>query len=96
MAPRLAEATYSSEEGFTFRFRPGNLRLLPDATRDHLRAANKELLLALRSVIDRVIEGTEPNDEPRPHRQVHVRVENETGAEEASSETGGTPGAPGA
>ncbi len=95
MAPRLAEATYSSEEGFTLRFRPGNLRLLPDATRDHLKAANKELLLALRSVIDRVIEGTEP-DEPRPHRHVHVRVENETGEEEASSETEGTSGTSGA
>jgi hypothetical protein len=75
MAPRLAEISYSPDEGLTLRFRPKGMALLPEATRSHLRAANKELLLALRGVIDRAIEHTERREgETRQHRRVQVRV----------------------
>jgi hypothetical protein len=40
--------------------RLGLPRILPSATRDHLRAARKEGLLSLRSLIDAAIERAEP------------------------------------
>ncbi len=85
MAPRLAEISYSPEEGLTLRFRPTGLELLPESTRTHLRAANKELLLALRGVIDRAIEGTEHRQgEARRPRRIQVKV-GDAGDQESSN-----------
>lgn len=75
MAPRLAEISYNPEEGITLRFKPKSLHLLPESTRTHLRAANKELLLALRGFIDQAIERTEKGEEPRQRaRRISVQV----------------------
>ena len=50
---------------------PRSLSLIPQPAREHLQAANKELLLALRSFVDQAIEGLEPDkDRARGH---HVR-----------------------
>ena len=75
MAPRLAEISYNPEEGLTLRFKPQSLHLLPESTCTHLRAANKELLLALRGFIDQAIERTEKGEEPgRRARRIQVQV----------------------
>ena len=77
MAPRLVEVNYSSEEGLTLRFQPRTLQLVPEATRTHLRAAKKELLLAMRGCIDGAIERTEGREaEARRPRRIEVRVGN--------------------
>lgn len=74
MAPRLADISYNPEDGLTLRFKPRSLDLLPESTRTHLRAANKELLLALRGFIDKCIERTEKGEEPgRRARRIHVQ-----------------------
>jgi hypothetical protein len=84
MSPRLAEISYSPEEGLTLRFKPRSFRLLPEPTRGHLKAANKELLLALRSSIDQAIEwidrqGPEPR---RPRRRIQVKMDSGATEEE--------------
>ena len=77
MAPRLVELNYNPEEGLTLRFQPRSLSLVPEATRTHLRAAKKELLLALRGCIDGAIERTEGREtETRRPRRIEVRVGN--------------------
>ena len=49
------------EKEYVFRFRVPKCRLLmhPE-TRNHLRAARREVLLAVRSIVDAAIEGLEP------------------------------------
>ena len=83
MSPRLAEINYSSEEGLTLRFTPRSCQLLSEPTRGHLKAANKELLLALRSFLDQTIEGIDrPQPKSRRPRRVQVKVGSETAEEE--------------
>ena len=74
MLPRLAEVNYSPEAGLTLRFHSRRCNLLPEQTRGHLKAANKELLLALRSFIDETIERME-QPEPRPRRRRRIQVQ---------------------
>jgi hypothetical protein len=76
MAGRLLEIDCNRDEGLTIRLKPRTLSLLPESTRGHLRAANKELLLALRSVIDSAIEYTEQQEQRgRPRRRIQVKVD---------------------
>ncbi len=74
MAERMVEIDYSPSEGLTLRFRPISLSLVPEPTRQHLLAANRELLLALRSFVDQAIERVESSAGPsRGPRRVRVR-----------------------
>lgn len=59
MAEKILECDHSPEEGLVIRFRPASFRLLPDASVEHLRAAKREVLLALRSLLDVAIERLE-------------------------------------
>ena len=78
MAERLVEVDYSAGEGLTLRFKPRSLGLIHEPTRGHIRAANRELLLALRSFVDQVIEGMEPEENTPPRRRRRVRVKDST------------------
>jgi hypothetical protein len=84
----MFEVDCNRNEGLTIKVRPSTMGmgLLPASTMGHLRAANKELLLALRSVIDSAIEYTE-RQEPgaRRPRRIQVRM-GETPAEEAEEQ----------
>jgi len=47
----------------------GDLKgILPQETYNHLRASRKELLLAIRAVIDREIERTAREEAPKAHK----------------------------
>jgi len=86
MAPRLLEIDCNRDDGLTVRIRPKTLDLLSADTRGHLRAANKELLLALRSVIDSAIEYTDRKEQrARRPRRIQVRV-GDAPPEEAAEE----------
>lgn len=83
MSPRLAEISYSPDEGLTLRFNPRSFTLLPEPTRGHLKAANKEFLLALRSIIDQGIEWMDrPQPKSRRPRRIQVKVGSEPEEEE--------------
>jgi hypothetical protein len=74
MAERCVEINYSSAEGLTLRFRPRSVTLVPESTKQHIHAANKELLLALRSFVDNVIERMDSESKPaQGPRRVNVR-----------------------
>jgi hypothetical protein len=48
--------------------------LVPESTKQHIHAANKELLLALRSFVDNVIERMDSESKPaQGPRRVNVR-----------------------
>ena len=74
MGRRLIEVDLDAQEGFTLRVRP--FGLLPESARGHLVAARKELLLALRSMVDEAVTRLEEK-EPVPRRARKVRVEKE-------------------
>ncbi|TMD61732.1 MAG: hypothetical protein E6I87_01880 [Chloroflexi bacterium] len=50
-------------------------RLVPDDVREHLRHAQKEQLLAVRSMLDHWIERTERNAGATPRRRESITVE---------------------
>ena len=53
------------EEGgeYVLRFRAPQVRISPDPTGGHLKQAKKEVLLALRSILDKAIKGEEEKGE---------------------------------
>ena len=50
------------------------VRLLPSETRQHVRAAQRELLMALRSVIDVALERLETTERRRERKATRVEV----------------------
>ena len=69
MGQRLLEMHYEPGQELVVRFRPQRLRLLTEAAVGHVRAANREFLLALRALIDGAIQRTEPRREAAPKRK---------------------------
>jgi len=62
MGEHAFEVEYKPGEEIVFRFRPGKLHWLPQETRSHVYEARKEMLLALRTLIDRAIEHVEEKE----------------------------------
>ncbi|MBI4299406.1 MAG: hypothetical protein HY666_06575 [Chloroflexi bacterium] len=73
MADKVLEIDYQSGE-YILRFRPKNLRVVSEATVDHLKTANKEVLLALRDLLDKAIERMEPQDKTSGRKRTKVEV----------------------
>ncbi len=61
------------EEEIIVHFRPPKM-LLPPSTRTHLRAAEKEALLALRSLIDAAIETIEEKEKGERKERINIEV----------------------
>ncbi len=76
MSNKLLEMDYKAGE-FTLRFTPGRLRLLPEETLGHLRTANKEVLIAMRSVLDSFIEKSDPEKGESQKRRTRIHVDEE-------------------
>ncbi len=74
MADRAFEVQYSPSEGITLRIHPMRLRLLPEETWGHLRTANKEMLLALRSFIDSCVASVEKAEEAKSKPRSRIKV----------------------
>jgi hypothetical protein len=62
MGEKIFEVEHEPGEEYVLRFRPHRLRWLPEETRSHVYEARKEMLLALRSLIDRAIEHVEEGE----------------------------------
>ena len=75
MAQSFVEVHYDSKEGLTLRLRPLGLRLIPEPSRQHIRSASKELLLVLRSFVDRAIEMVEESGDGKARRRRRVDIE---------------------
>lgn len=59
MGEKLFECEYEPGEGVVLRIKPFKAKILPASVKSHVRAARKEILLALRSLLDEVIEHVE-------------------------------------
>lgn len=77
---RMVDVEYSRGEGLVIHFRPGMMRLVPRESVRHWRNANREYLLAMRSLLDAVIERTatsEPEEKQRRGRRRRIEVKEE-------------------
>lgn len=75
MAEKIFEIEHNPGEEIILRFKTPALFTVPEATRSHLRTAQKEALLALRSLLDRAIERTEEAEKPKAKRRTKIEVQ---------------------
>ena len=59
MAERIFGIEYQPGEEVVLRFKVPGLSVMPEATKGHFRMAHREMLLALRSLLDKAIERAE-------------------------------------
>lgn len=69
------EAEASTERLMDFLDRMSPLNLLPTEARGHVRAAQKEMLLAFRSLVDEAIRCVEESEKPRSKRRTKIEVQ---------------------
>ena len=62
-------------EGLVLRLKPPLDKIVPDETRGHIRAARKEMLLALRSLVDAAIVREEEAGKKTEKRRTKIEVE---------------------
>ncbi len=65
----------AKEKLMDFFDRMSPLNLLPDETRGHVRAAQKEVLLAFRSLVDEAIRYVEESEKPRSKKRTKIEVQ---------------------
>ena len=74
----MAETVFSIERGpedeLIVRFKLKTLPLLPTPVRDHLRAARKDILLAVRRLADEALTAMEREEKPKK-KKVNIEVE---------------------
>ena len=75
MSDSIFEVEYRPREEVVLHFKLPKLRGLPEPTRQHLSAVKKETLLALRSILDRVIEKAEESKEPKGRKKTKIEVQ---------------------
>jgi hypothetical protein len=69
------EWEHRADEGLILRFKPPLRKIVPDETRGHVRAARKEMLLALRGLVDAAIVREEEAGKKAEKRRVKIEVE---------------------
>lgn len=69
------EWEHRPEEGLILRFKPPLAKIVPDETRGHVAAARKEMLLALRSLVDAAIVRAEKTEKKAEKRRTKIEVE---------------------
>ena len=75
MSNSIFEVEYHPGEGVVLRFKLPRLRGFPDSTKQHLLVARKEMLLALRSMLDRAIERAEESGETKGKKRTKIKVQ---------------------
>jgi len=75
MAERVFEVEYHPGEEVVLRFKVPGLPFVPEATKGHFRMARKEMLLALRSLLDRAIERAEEAEKTKAKRRTKIEVQ---------------------
>jgi len=75
MAEKIFEIEHSPGEEVVLRFKVPELSIMPEATKSHLRMAHKEVLLALRSLLDRAIERAEAAEKTKAKKRTKIEVQ---------------------
>ncbi|MBI4201316.1 MAG: hypothetical protein HY531_03380 [Chloroflexi bacterium] len=82
---RLLEVEYRKGDEIVVRLRPHLLKMVPQESLRHWRNSNRELLLAVRSLLDKAIERMEPGAPDAQGRRGRRRQRVEVKEEKASS-----------
>ena len=73
MGEKILEVERVSDEELLIRLKTKKLRgLLPNSTREHVRTAQRELLLAFRSLVDTTIESLERKEKRKKKTKIEV------------------------
>ena len=75
MSDSIFEVEYHPGEEVVLHFKSPKFWGLPDSTKQHLLVARKEVLLALRSMLDRTIERMEETGETKGRRRSKIKVQ---------------------
>jgi len=75
MSDTIFSVEHRPGEEVVLRFKSPEFQGLPDSTRQHLRVARKEVLLALRSMLDSAIERTEKSKEAKKREKTKIEVQ---------------------
>jgi len=75
MSDSIFEVEHRPGEELVLRFKSPKFHGLSDSTRQHMLAAQKEILLTLRSVLDVAIERTEQSSEARKRKKTKIEVQ---------------------
>ena len=75
MAERIFEIEHSPGEEVVLRFKVPELSIMPEATKSHFRTARKEILLALRSLLDKAIERAEAAEKTKAKKRTKIEVQ---------------------
>ena len=75
MSDSIFEVEHRPGEEVVLRFKSPKFQVLPDTTRQHLLTARKEVLLALRSMLDKAIERTEETKATKGKRRTKIEVQ---------------------
>ena len=69
------EWEFDPEDGLVLRIRPMFRKLVSDETRAHVKASRKEMLLALRSLIDATVQKLEQKEKAAGTGRSKIKVE---------------------
>lgn len=75
MAEKVFEIEYRPGEEVVLHFKAPIFSVMPEATRGHFRTAHKEMLLALRSLLDKAIERAEEAEKTKAKERTKIEVE---------------------
>ena len=75
MTEKILEIEHHPGEEIVLRFKVPRLSIVPEATRGHLRTARKEVLLALRSLLDKAIERAEAAEKTKAKKRTKIEVQ---------------------
>ena len=75
MAEKIFEIEHQPGEEVVLRFKVSGLHFMPEETKDHFRMAHKELLLAIRSFLDKAIERVEKAEKTRAKKRTKIEVQ---------------------
>jgi len=75
MSDTIFSVEHRPGEELVLRFKSPEFQGLPDSTRQHLLVARKEVLLALRGMLDSAIERTDKPKEAKRRKKTKIEVQ---------------------
>lgn len=75
MAEKVFEIEYHPGGEIVLHFKAPALSIMPEAAKGHFRTAHKEMLLALRSLLDKAIERVEEAEKTQAKERTKIEVE---------------------
>jgi len=75
MGESIFEIEHRPGEEIVLRFKSPSIPIMPEETKSHFRMAQKEVLLALRSLLDKAIEQAEEAEKTKSKKRTKIEVQ---------------------